>query len=98
MNQKKKLNKEYKVHFSSLRDLINSWNLIPESPPDEFDSINHMCLSLLYRGANRIKLGAALHHELNTNYGFSVDIHSTDVLAKQVFEWWLTINKVQIND
>lgn len=94
MNQKKKLNKEYKVHFSSLRDLINSWNLIPESPPDEFDSINHMCLSLLYRGADRIKLGAALYHELTTNYGYSVEKHSTDVLAKQVFEWWLTINKV----
>lgn len=94
MNRKKKLNKEYKVHFSSLRDLINSWDLIPESPPDEFDSINHMCLSLLCRGADRIKLGASLHHELTTNYGYAVDKHSTDILAKQVFELWLTINKI----
>lgn len=44
---------------------------IPESPSNEFDYINHMCLSLLYRGADRIKLGGALHHELNTNYGYS---------------------------
>jgi len=94
MNQKKKLNKEYKVHFSSLRDLINSWDLIPESPPDEFDSINHMCLSLLYRGADGIKLGESLHDGLTTNYGFSMDKHSTDILAKEVIEWWLTTGKV----
>ena len=94
MNHKKELSKEYKVHFSSLRDLINSWDLIPESPPDEFDSINHMCLSLLYRGADVKKLGESLNHELVNYYGFSMDKHSTDILAKQVVEWWLTTKKV----
>lgn len=82
-----KLKKRYKVHFSSLRDLINSWNLIPDSPPDEFDSLNHMCLSLLNRGGDEFKLREAIHHELSVNYGFSMDKQDSELLTKQVIEW-----------
>ncbi len=84
-----KLKKRYKIHFSSLRDLINSWNLIPDSPSDEFDSINHMCLSLLYRGADEFKLGESIHRELTTNYGFSMDKEESDTLSKEIIEWWM---------
>lgn len=84
-----KLKKSYKIHFSSLRDLINSWNLIPDSPPDEFDSLNHMCLSSLYKGADELKLGISIHHELTINYGLSMDELGSDTLAKEVIEWWV---------
>jgi len=84
-----KLKKRYKIHFSSLRDLINSWNLIPDSPHDEFDSVNHMCLSFLYRGADEFQLREAIHHELSINYGFSIDKQESELLTKQVIEWWL---------
>ncbi|UJH68386.1 hypothetical protein [Allomuricauda sp. SCSIO 65647] len=83
-----KLKKRYKIHFSSLRDLINSWNLIPDSPLDEFDSVNHMCLGLLYRGADEFKLREAIHHELSVNYGFSIEKQESELLTKQVIKWW----------
>ena len=87
-----KLKKKYKNHFSSLRSLINSWNLIPDSPPDEFDSVNHICLSLLYKGADKIKLVDCIHHELTTNYGFSVEKKDSAKLVDEISEWWMSNN------
>ncbi|SNZ01235.1 hypothetical protein SAMN06265377_3072 [Flagellimonas pacifica] len=84
-----KLKKRYKIHFSSLRDLINSWNLIPDFPPDEFDSVNHMCLSLLYKGADEFKLSESIHHELTKNYGFSLNKEDSNTLSKEIIEWWI---------
>lgn len=83
-----KLKRRYKVLFSNLRDLINSWNLIPDSPSDEFDSVNHLCLSLLYKGADELKLGKSIHYELTINYGLSIDEVDSDTLAKEVIAWW----------
>jgi hypothetical protein len=79
-----KLKRRYKTHFSSLRGLINSWNLIPDSPLDEFDSVNHMCLSLLYKGADKFKISDSIHHELTINYGFSIDKKGSDTLTEEI--------------
>ncbi len=83
-----KLKKEYKERFSELRDLINSWDLIPDSPLDEFDSLNHLFLSMLYKGADQFKITKSIHHELNVNYGFSMKIEDSGKLASEVLLWW----------
>ena len=85
----KRLKRKYKNQFSSLRDLINSWNLIPDSTPDEFDSLNHLCLSLLNKDADEFKLKKSIYHELTVNYGFSIGKEDSDTLAKEVIKWWI---------
>ncbi len=87
-----KLKKRYKIQFSELRSLINSWNLIPDSPPDEFDSLNHMCLSMLYKGADKTKITKSIHLELTTNYGFSIEKEDSAELAEEITEWWVNNN------
>ena len=37
---KSKLNKEYKRNFKELRVIVNAWDLIHDSPIDEYDDIN----------------------------------------------------------
>ncbi|MBD0851958.1 hypothetical protein [Maribacter arenosus] len=87
-----KLKKEYKIQFSELRSLINSWNLIPSSPADEFDSLNHMCLSMLYKGADKNKITKSIHHELTANFGFSIEKEDSAKLAREITLWWMENN------
>ncbi|GAB5399274.1 MAG: hypothetical protein Aureis2KO_08590 [Aureisphaera sp.] len=85
---KSRLKKEYKTRFSELRTLINSWNLIPDSPTDEFDSINHLLLSQLYRESDTAKLRKILYFELTNNYGLSVTENELDDWLDGVLQWW----------
>lgn len=85
---KSKLNKEYKRKFSELRDIINSWELIPDSPADEFDSINHLLLSELYKGSDKVKISKRLTFELNDNYGFNSNDDEIAKMTTEVIAWW----------
>lgn len=83
-----KLTKEYKERFLELRGLINSWDLIPDSPLDEFDALNYLFLSMLYNGSDQFKITRSIHHELNLNYGLSMTIGNTEKTANEVLCWW----------
>ena len=83
-----RLKKEYKHKFSELRQIINGWNLIPDSPEDEFDSINHLLLSQLYKGSDKFKMTKVLHHELTVNYGFAAEFLDIDNILNEVIMWW----------
>ncbi len=85
---KSKLNKEYKQLFNELRDIINSWELILDSPIDEFDSINHLFLKLLYKDANEVEISRKIQFELNNNYGFSIGDIIIKEMTIEVIEWW----------
>lgn len=86
-----KLKKEYKQKFNELRVIINSWDLIPDSPTDEFDSINHLFLSQLYKGSDEFKISKAIQFELMTNYGFSIEHFDSKKMTIEVLEWWNNI-------
>lgn len=49
------MNSQLKKEYRELREIINSWELTPDSPNDEFDSINHLFLSQLYKGSDNFK-------------------------------------------
>lgn len=85
---KSRLEQDYKIKLIELRKLINSWELIPDCPDDEFDSINHLLLSQLYKGADKHNTTKALLHEISVNYG--IDISMADIKTKidEVFEYW----------
>lgn len=51
-----------------LRKLINTWDLIPGAPSDEFDALNHKILSHLTKGSDNEKLFDVLRSELITYY------------------------------
>ena len=88
-----KLKKEYKQKFSELRAIINSWELIPDSPTDEFDSINHLFLSQLYNGSDKFKISKKIQFELTNNYGFSIEHIDSNKMTIEVLEWWNNFNK-----
>jgi len=67
--------------------LINSWDLITDSTSDEFDSLNHLFLSMLYKGADQFKITKSIHHELKANYGFYIEIEDLGKLANEVLLW-----------
>lgn len=93
---KSKLNKEYKKLFNELRVIINSWKLIPGSPIDEFDSINHLFLSLLYKNAEGIEILKKIQFELNNNYGFSIGDISVKEMIIEVMERWRNKNSYRV--
>jgi hypothetical protein len=64
------IKKEFQENFLELRDVLNSLELIPGSPSDEFDSLNHQILSHLYKGADFEKISRVLYSELTIYYGF----------------------------
>lgn len=88
---KSKLNKEYKQRFSQLRTIINSWDLIPGSPSDEFDSLNNLFLSQLYKGIKEVEIVKVIYFELTTNYGFSIEKDEVQKMTEEVLNWWMNL-------
>ena len=60
---KSELERKYIGDFSELRKIINSWNLIPGSPKDEFDNLSNKILSQLYKKVDEEKIFKILESE-----------------------------------
>ncbi|MBF4983380.1 hypothetical protein FNJ87_03205 [Nonlabens mediterrranea] len=82
------IKKEFQENFRELRKILNSWELIPGSPSDEFDSINHQILSHLYKGADFEKVSRVLDSELTVTYGLSTDLKDAEKITDEIMEWW----------
>ena len=85
---KTEVQKEFKERFLELREILNSWELIPGSPKDEFDGLNHQILSHLYKGSDKGKITRVLDSELTVTYGLSVDIADATEIASDIIDWW----------
>ncbi len=85
---KNQIKKEFQENFLELRKILNSCELIPDSPPDEFDSINYQLLSHLYKDASFDKVSHIIYNELITYYGLSTKMEETKRIAKEIIKWW----------
>jgi hypothetical protein len=84
----KEIKRKFEGDFSELRKIINSWELIPGSPIDEFDDLNHRILSQLYKEVDYEKVERILKSELSSNYGlFNYEFDSKKIIAS-ISEWW----------
>ncbi|MES1181470.1 MAG: hypothetical protein ABUL44_01615 [Flavobacterium sp.] len=77
-----------------MRKIINSWNLIPGSPKDEFDKLNHQILIHLYKGADFEKIKLILESTLITTYGITVDSEDVTSFSKEIMEWWSSCDSI----
>jgi len=85
---KNELTREFKGNFSELRKIINSWNLIPGAPNDEFDYLNHKILNQLYKSPESKRINNILQGELTVYYGlFKSEFDATD-LVSEIIDWW----------
>ena len=91
---KNEIKKEFQDRFLALRKIINSWNLIPGSPKDEFDTLNHQILSHLYKGADLEKIKLILESTLITTYGITVDSEDVNSFSKEITEWWNSCDSI----
>jgi hypothetical protein len=85
---KTELTREFKGNFSELRKIINSWNLIPGAPNDEFDYLNHKILSQLYKNPEFEKINNILQSELIVYYGLFKNEFDATPLVSEIIEWW----------
>jgi len=83
----KELKREFQFQEKELRKIINSWDLIPGCPPDEFDALNHKLLSHLGQQSGMEKLEKVIHSELITYYGLSTELSESKELALEVWDW-----------
>lgn len=74
--------------FCELRKIINSWNLIPECPKDEFDDLNNKILSQLYQDTEIEKINRILQSELIVNYGLFSNEFNSEKLTNDIVSWW----------
>ncbi|WP_299700974.1 hypothetical protein [uncultured Pontibacter sp.] len=88
------LKKEFQERFLELRKILNSCDLIPGSPKDEFDSLNHKILSYLYKGADMGKITRVLDSELTVNYGLSPNLKDVEKIAAEIIGWWSLNNSM----
>ena len=85
---KSELERKYIGDFSELRKIINSWNLIPGSPKDEFDNLSNKILSQLYKKVDEEKIFKILESELIVRYGFFKTEIDTQNFTGLIIEWW----------
>jgi len=86
---KKLLRDQYYSQIGLLRIIINSWELIPGSPSDEFDTLANKLLGHLHRGADIKKIQNILASDLATIYGLYIQEADTEAYAHQIMLWWL---------
>ena len=80
-----------RIHFleKKLRELINSWELIPGSPRDEFDTLNRKILSALMNSNNDFgKLNEIIESYLKVDLGFFTTQNEIENKVTQVISWW----------
>jgi hypothetical protein len=82
------LKQKYLSDFSQLRKIVNSWNFIPDTPSDEFDSLTNKILSHLYKDFDFDKITKVLSNELTEYYGLFLSESDSQKLTKDIFEWW----------
>ena len=86
------LKAEFKYQEKELRKIINSWDLIPGCPTDEFDSLNHKLLGHLGRSADEDKIARVIYSELVVTFGLTIEQSESEELAAEVVEWWVNRN------
>jgi len=86
----KELQREFQFQEKELRKIINSWDLIPGCPADEFDALNHKLLSHLGQQSDIEKLERVIHNELITYYGLSIELSESKKLTLEVWDWWIS--------
>jgi len=94
---KAEIKKEFKEKFLELRKILNSWELIPGSPKNEFDGLNHQILSHLYKGADFDKVARVIDSELTVTYGLSADLDDAKKIATDIMEWWHSTDRYNSN-
>lgn len=82
------MNLKYNRDFSHLRKIINSWNLIPESPIDEFDKLTNNILSQLYQNPLRENIEKIFQHQLIDYYGIYTEKFKADKFVTDILTWW----------
>ena len=85
---KTELKTKYNVDFSELRKVINSWNLIPGSPNDEFDHLNDKILNQFYKNPKRDKILRILESYLVVYYGLYCDKFNGEEFADGIIQGW----------
>ena len=88
------LKKGFKEKLRELRKIINSRELIPGSPKDEFDSLNHQILSHLYKGADCDKITRIIDSELTVTYGLSIRTEDAEKIASEITQWWNLTDRI----
>ncbi len=89
---KDQIKKGHEFKFKELRKVINSWELIPWAPSDEFDSLNIQILSHLYKNVSFDKLSGIIRNELIGHYGLDVENQDAELMAKQIIDCWNKVN------
>ena len=90
----KELKKEFEDRVFDMRNIINSYEIIPHAPRDEFDALNHTILSHLYKDADTEKIKRIIESELCQNYGLFIYEFDTDEIAIRIIEWWKNENSL----
>ena len=91
---KELITKDFKNKFSELRKILNSWDLIPGAPKDEFDGLNHQILSHLYKGVDFEKINRVLESELSVTYGLYHNEFSAEEMTTEIMDWWNSTDKI----
>jgi len=80
----------HKIHFleKKLRKLINSWELIPGSPSDEFDALNHKILSALMNNRAEKKIKGIIQSYIAGDLGMFTNQDEIETKYDQIITWW----------
>ena len=79
-----------RIHFleKKLRVLINSWNLIPGCPNDEFDTLNNRILSVLLNNKDQTKIQGIIESYIKIDLGLYTDQQEIESKFDEVIYWW----------
>ena len=80
----------HKIHFleKKLRKLINSWELIPGCPSDEFDALNHKILSALMNNKDDQKIKGIILSYIVVDLGMFTNQDEIESKYDQIITWW----------
>lgn len=74
---------------SRVRDILNDWDPIPDSPSDEYDWLVERVVSALHRGiGSETELTDLLCDEFQNHFGLPVGRSEAAGVARRIVGWW----------
>ena len=79
---------KYYFYEKELRKLVNSWEINPGSPNDEYDQLVHRLLSNLINQRDHLKIRGIIESYITIDLGLFTNEVDLEKAHQEVISWW----------
>jgi hypothetical protein len=84
----KSAKRQIRVETFKVREFLNEWAPMPDSPEDEYDCLVERIVSAMHRRINTAALADLIQAEFHAHFGLDVEREAALKTAHRIGAWW----------